>query len=122
MQNSGEGNVINPVASLLSDEVYGIPCIFVIGWRGEPGVHDEPQHIYQGKVTCKLLEVMDIEYQILSKTTTEEELRGYMAAFRDRLDAGKSVALVVRKGRCLLMVLLSIRMIIRCRARRSSRL
>ncbi len=98
MQNSGEGNVINPVASLLSDEVYAIPCIFVIGWRGEPGVHDEPQHIYQGKVTCKLLEVMDIEYQILSESTTEEELRGYMAAFRDRLDAGKSVAFVVRKG------------------------
>ena len=98
MQNSGEGNVINPVASLLSDEVYGIPCIFVIGWRGEPGVKDEPQHIYQGKVTCKLLEVMDIEYQILSKETTEDELRGYMAAFRDRLDAGKSVAIVVRKG------------------------
>ncbi len=97
MQNSGEGNVINPVASLLSDEVYGIPCIFVIGWRGEPGVHDEPQHIYQGKVTCKLLEVMDIEYQILSESTTEDELRGYMAAFRDRLDAGKSVAFVVRK-------------------------
>ena len=98
MQNSGEGNVINPVASLLSDEVYGIPCIFVIGWRGEPGVHDEPQHIYQGKVTCKLLEVMDIEYQILSKSTTEDELRGYMAGFSDRLEAGKSVAIVVRKG------------------------
>ena len=59
MQNSGEGNVINPVASLLSDEVYGVPCIFVIGWRGEPGVHDEPQHVYQGKVTCKLFEIRE---------------------------------------------------------------
>ena len=45
MQNSGEGNIINPVASLLNDNVYAIPCIFVIGWRGQPGVHDEPQHI-----------------------------------------------------------------------------
>lgn len=98
MQNSGEGNVINPVASLLSDEVYGIPCIFVIGWRGEPGVHDEPQHIYQGKVTCKLLEVMDIEYQILGKDTTEDELKSWMVRFHDRLNAGKSVAIVVRKG------------------------
>ncbi len=98
MQNSGEGNVINPVASLLSDEVYGIPCIFVIGWRGEPGIHDEPQHVYQGKVTCKLLEVMDIEYQILSKDTSSDELRSWMARFADRLDAGKSVAIVVRKG------------------------
>ncbi|MEE3466954.1 MAG: phosphonopyruvate decarboxylase [Eubacterium sp.] len=98
MQNSGEGNVINPVASLLSDEVYAIPCIFVIGWRGEPGVHDEPQHVYQGKVTGKLLEVMDIEYQILSKSTTEDEVRGWMAAFEERLSAGRSVAIVVRKG------------------------
>ena len=56
MQNSGEGNIINPVASLMNDKVYGIPCIFVVGWRGEPGVHDEPQHKYQGEVTVKLLE------------------------------------------------------------------
>ncbi|MBQ4241727.1 MAG: phosphonopyruvate decarboxylase, partial [Lachnospiraceae bacterium] len=48
MQNSGEGNIINPVASLLNEKVYAIPVIFIIGWRGEPGVHDEPQHIYQG--------------------------------------------------------------------------
>ena len=45
MQNSGEGNIINPVASLLNDKVYAIPMIFVIGWRGEPGIHDEPQHL-----------------------------------------------------------------------------
>ncbi len=55
MQNSGEGNIINPVASLLNGDVYAIPCIFVIGWRGQPGVHDEPQHVYQGKVTVPLL-------------------------------------------------------------------
>ena len=41
MQNSGEGNIINPVASLLNDKVYAIPMIFIIGWRGEPGIHDE---------------------------------------------------------------------------------
>lgn len=45
MQNSGEGNIINPVASLLNDKVYAIPTVFIIGWRGEPGLHDEPQHI-----------------------------------------------------------------------------
>ena len=54
MQNSGLGNIINPVASLLNDKVYAIPCIFVVGWRGEPGIHDEPQHIYQGEVTLRL--------------------------------------------------------------------
>ena len=60
MQNSGEGNIINPVASLLNDKVYAIPVVFIVGWRGEPGIHDEPQHIYQGEVTVKLLEDMDI--------------------------------------------------------------
>ena len=61
MQNSGEGNIINPVASLLNDRVYGIPVIFIIGWRGEPGIPDEPQHLYQGEVTLNLLKEMDIE-------------------------------------------------------------
>ena len=67
MQNSGIGNIINPVASLLNDKVYAIPCIFVVGWRGEPGIHDEPQHIYQGEVTVKLLEDMDITTYIIDK-------------------------------------------------------
>ena len=60
LQNSGEGNIINPVASLLNENVYAIPTIFVVGWRGEPGVHDEPQHVFQGQVTLKLLEDMEI--------------------------------------------------------------
>lgn len=98
MQNSGIGNIINPVASLLNDKVYGIPCIFVVGWRGEPGIHDEPQHIYQGEVTVKLLEDMDITVSILSKETTVEEVAVTMEDFRRILAAGKSVAFVVRKG------------------------
>ena len=67
MQNSGIGNIINPVASLLNDKVYAIPCLFVVGWRGEPGVKDEPQHIYQGEVTVKLLEDMDTIIDITTK-------------------------------------------------------
>ena len=98
MQNSGEGNIINPVASLLNDKVYAIPMIFVVGWRGEPGVHDEPQHIYQGEVTVRLLEDMDIKTFILSPETTEEELTAVMADFREVLAKGKQVAIVVRKG------------------------
>ena len=98
MQNSGEGNVINPVASLLNDKVYGIPCIFVIGWRGEPGVHDEPQHVYQGEVTCKLLDVMDIRYLILSKDTSPEDVAEKMKEFKELLAQGKQVAFVVRRG------------------------
>ncbi|WP_034442431.1 phosphonopyruvate decarboxylase [Butyrivibrio sp. AE2032] len=98
MQNSGEGNIINPVASLLNDKVYAIPVIFVVGWRGEPGIHDEPQHIYQGEVTVKLLEDMDIKSFIVGKETTEEELSSAMEDFRSVLAAGKSVAFVIRKG------------------------
>ena len=98
MQNSGEGNLINPVASLLNDKVYAIPCIFVVGWRGEPGVHDEPQHIYQGEVTLNLLEDMDIAYSVISKETTEDEIAAKMAEFRTILAKGKQVAFVIKKG------------------------
>lgn len=67
MQNSGEGNIINPIASLMDPEVYNIPVLLLIGWRGRPGVHDEPQHVKQGKVTTGLLNVMGINYEVLAK-------------------------------------------------------
>ncbi len=67
MQNSGEGNIINPIASLTDPEVYNIPVLLLIGWRGRPGVHDEPQHVKQGKVTTSLLSTMGIDYDVLSK-------------------------------------------------------
>lgn len=98
MQNSGEGNIINPVASLLSRKVYAIPMIFIIGWRGEPGVHDEPQHIYQGEVTLRLLEDMDIPYFVIGKETTGEEVRSAMNGFHKNLEDGRAVAFVIRKG------------------------
>lgn len=98
MQNSGEGNIINPAASLLNDKVYAIPMIFIIGWRGEPGLHDEPQHIYQGEVTIKLLETMDIQSFILGKDTTDDEAAAAMEDFRGLLASGKNAAFVIRKG------------------------
>ena len=98
MQNSGEGNIINPVASLLNDKVYAIPVIFIIGWRGEPGIHDEPQHIYQGEVTTKLLDDMDIANFVIGKETTDDEVEAKMEEFRDILATGKDVAFVIRKG------------------------
>ena len=98
MQNSGEGNLINPLASLLNEKVYAIPCIFIIGWRGEPGVHDEPQHIFQGEVTLKLLEDMGVEYIVIGKTNTVDDVQDAMTRFRDLLKEGRQVAFVVRKG------------------------
>ena len=101
MQNSGEGNTVNPICSLTNDKVYAIPIIYIIGWRGEPGVHDEPQHIFQGEITLKLLEAMDIKYTVVSKDTKEEEIENKMKEFNDILKLGKSVAFVIRKGALL---------------------
>ena len=98
MQNSGEGNIINPVASLLNDKVYAIPMIFIIGWRGEPGVHDEPQHIFQGEITTKLLDTLEIEYFIIDKYTTLEEFKVQYDKFLVLLNRGKSVAFIIKKG------------------------
>ena len=80
MQNSGEGNTVNPLASLTDKEVYDIPVLLVIGWRGRPGVHDEPQHVKQGKITTALLDVMGIGYEVLSKDEKEAALQIEKAA------------------------------------------
>ena len=98
MQNSGIGNAVNPIASLLNEKVYAIPCIFVIGWRGEPGVHDEPQHVFQGEITLKLLEDLGIKTFVVEKGTYDDEIRDVMDHFKTLLTAGRQVAFVVRKG------------------------
>jgi phosphonopyruvate decarboxylase len=65
MQNSGIGNAVNPLLSLAAPEVYGVPILLMIGWRGEPGVKDEPQHVKQGEVMLDMLGAMKIDYEIL---------------------------------------------------------
>lgn len=98
LQNSGLGNIINPMASLLHEKVYGIPCLFIVGWRGEPGVHDEPQHLFQGEVTLRLLEDIGINHFIVSKETTEPEVMAALDNFRELFANGKCAAFVIRKG------------------------
>lgn len=98
MQNSGEGNTINPLASLTNEKVYAIPMLFIIGWRGEPGIHDEPQHIFQGEITLQLLKDMDISYFIVDADTTQDVLQMTMTDFRTIFSQGKSAAFVIRKG------------------------
>ncbi len=98
MQNSGIGNAVNPIASLLNEKVYGIPCIFVVGWRGEPGVHDEPQHVFQGEVTLTLLKDLGIETFVMGKGISDDDVRNTMDHFKALLAAGRQVAFVVRKG------------------------
>ena len=82
----------------MNDKVYGIPCLFIVGWRAEPGVHDEPQHIYQGEVTVKLLEDMDVATFIIDKSTTESQLDAQLSSWRDLWSNGKQTALIVKKG------------------------
>ena len=96
MQNSGEGNIINPLASLTDKDVYSIPVLLLIGWRGRPGVHDEPQHVKQGKVTLPLLETMGIRHLVLSKDEAEAGEQIALAAAHMR-DTNEVFALVVEK-------------------------
>ena len=96
MQNSGEGNAINPLASLTDKEVYHIPVLLIIGWRGRPGVHDEPQHVKQGKITTGLLNVMGINYEVLSKEETLAEKQIEKAATTIK-NTGEAFALVIEK-------------------------
>ena len=97
MQNSGLGNTVNPLMSLTDKDVYNIPVLLVIGWRGEPGVHDEPQHVKQGKATLPLLEAMGIKYEIL--TAEEDDLKAQIErAVKHMNETQEAFALVVRKG------------------------
>lgn len=95
MQNSGEGNIINPLASLTDPEVYNIPVLLLIGWRGRPGVHDEPQHVKQGKVTLGLLNTMGINFDVLSKEEDKAEKQIVKAV--EALNRKEVCALVIEK-------------------------
>lgn len=98
MQNSGIGNAVNPVASLLHDAVYGIPCVFAVGWRGEPGIKDEPQHAFQGKATLDMLSLLGIDYFVISKETTQEEFAQALGQAQKNIEQGLSFVFVIRKG------------------------
>lgn len=98
LQNSGLGNIINPLASIANQEVYGIPMLFVVGWRGEPGTKDEPQHIYQGKVTCELLKVMDVPYVVIDEMTSEAQLQKIFTNAQSAMDQNRQYAIIVKKG------------------------
>jgi phosphonopyruvate decarboxylase len=97
MQNSGMGNAINPLLSLTDKQVYNIPVLLMIGWRGEPGVKDEPQHVTQGEVTLDLLKAMKIPYLVLSNNedVAYGEINQAIAEMKNTLTP---FALVIKKG------------------------
>lgn len=67
LQNSGLGNTINPLTSLADQEMYGIPLLLMIGWRGQPGINDEPQHRKMGRITIPLLDVLEIPFYLMEE-------------------------------------------------------
>lgn len=96
MQNSGLGNIINPLTSLCDKEVYSIPMVLMIGWRGEPGKKDEPQHVKKGRVTEALLKTLEVPTFIIdAETNYKAEIE---VACRIAEKDSKPVALLIRKG------------------------
>lgn len=98
MQNSGLGNAVNPLASLMAPEVYGMPCLLLIGWRGEPGIHDEPQHVKQGAITLQQLDILGIPWFILSADMSVEAFADAFSGSLSIMRQGRTAAIVVRKG------------------------
>jgi len=94
MQNSGLGNTINPLTSLADSDVYSIPILLLIGWRGEPRKTDEPQHIKMGTITLQMLETLGIPYKILDDNfeTIIKEAKEYMEKNKE------PYAIIVRKN------------------------
>ncbi len=99
LQNSGLGNAVNPLTSLADKEVYSIPMLLIVGWRGEPGVHDEPQHIKQGRISEDLLNVLEVPHAVLTPDMSPEvvaaEVSRMMAVAQTE---SRPVALLVRSG------------------------
>lgn len=94
MQNSGLGNVINPLVSLADPDVYSIPMLLVIGWRGEPGVKDEPQHIKQGRISEQQLNVLDIPYVVFDSAISLED--GLKSLLQTMNEQSRPVAVLVK--------------------------
>lgn len=97
MQNSGVGNTVNPVTSIANQEVYDIPMLFLVGWRGEPGFHDEPQHKFMGRITESIFDTMEIQHTVISKETTEVELMEIMKIAEKSLANNKQFAIIIKK-------------------------
>ena len=98
LQNSGIGNAANPIISLLDRQIYQIPCLFVVGWRGEPGVPDEPQHRFQGMITLELLTLLGIRTFVLEKGAGPEDAERIVSQCHELLQQGLCAAIAVKKG------------------------
>ena len=99
LQNSGLGNLINPLLSLADQEVYSIPMLMIIGWRGKPGIKDEPQHKKQGRVMLKMLESMEIPYKVIYKKDDTQKIKNKVSAIIKNINKRNSpCAIIIEKG------------------------
>lgn len=99
MQNSGLGNIINPLASLADKLVYNIPVLLIVGWRGEPGKKDEPQHKKQGLITTETLDLMGVKYKVVSSETSDEEAAEIIKEAAEYMkETSEPYGIVVKKG------------------------
>ena len=96
MQNSGIGNAVNPLLSLADEKVYRIPMLLVVGWRGEPGVKDEPQHIKQGEVTLNLFDAMKIPYKVIDEDEAIAE-KQFIQLIEQAKSTSSPQAAIIRK-------------------------
>lgn len=98
MQNSGLGNFMNPFVSMLSDRLFGMPCLLMVGWKGEPGKPEQPQHVFQGQITEGTLKLLSIPYFVLRRGMGEAGLSALLDSIAPVLSEGGSAALLVTEG------------------------
>ncbi len=97
LQNSGLGNIINPLTSLADKEMYAVPMILLIGWRGKPGTQDEPQHLKMGRITRTMLEALEIPvYELIGNE--EKSFSIIEESIKLALNQKTPVALLVPDG------------------------
>ncbi len=97
MQNSGLGKAVNPLTSLISKEVFGIPMILMIGWRGEPGEDDEPQHKMMGRIMLSQLDTLEVPYSVLPDNI-EEARESIRKTKEQTLETGYASAIIIKKN------------------------
>ena len=98
MQNSGEGNAVNPLVSLVDRNVYAVPMILLIGWRGQGDSEpNHPQHKRQGEITTSLLDILHIPFTVLTDDN-DEFVKTVEKAVRYCIETRGVYAFVAPKG------------------------
>ena len=93
LQNSGLSNAINPLISIADKNIYSIPILLIIGWRGAPGTKDEVQHKLKGEITKKILSLLKIKYLVIS---SNKDLQKISKLLKYSASKNKPVAVLIK--------------------------